>query len=77
MTPRDPERIDRMVGLLREAWQSYPDLRLTQLVINLADKGHDCGPVFYFDDAEMERRLEAFVENRRQGGQGEAGNSAP
>ena len=66
MTPRDPKRIDRMVELLREAWQTFPDQRLTQLVINLADKKHDCGPVYYLDDPEMEKKLEAFVKGRRQ-----------
>lgn len=66
MTPRDPDRIDRMVELLRQAWHASPDLRLTQLVINTADKNHDCGPVFYFEDTEMERRLQAMVDSPRR-----------
>ena len=62
---RDPQRIDRMVDLLREAWQLFPDQRLTQLVINVADTKHNCGPVFYFEDTDMEKKLEAFVEGRK------------
>ena len=59
--PRDPKRIDRMVKLLREAWHLFPDQRLTQLVINTTDTKHDCGPVFYIEDDEMERRLQALI----------------
>jgi hypothetical protein len=66
MTPRDPKRVDRMIELLREAWQLFPDQRLTQLVINIADKKHDCGPVFYADDTDIEKKLEAFVKERRE-----------
>ena len=55
-----------LVELLREAWQIFPDQRLTQLVINLADKKHDCGPVYFLEDTEMEKKLEAFVKGRRQ-----------
>jgi hypothetical protein len=64
MTPRDPTRIDRMVELLREAWRRFPDQRLTQLVINAADTKHNCGPVFYLEDTEMEKKLEALIKSR-------------
>jgi hypothetical protein len=55
---RDPERIDRMVELLRDVWSRVPDWRLTQLVINASDTQHNCGPVFYLEDDEFERRLQ-------------------
>jgi len=51
VTPRDPKRIDRIVDLLREAWRLFPDERLTQLVINISETNHDCGPVFYMGTA--------------------------
>lgn len=60
-TPRDPERIDRMIELLRAAWRLQPDWRLTQLIINATETTHDCSPVYYLDDDAMERRLEALV----------------
>jgi len=31
---RDPERIDRILDVLGEAWRRNPDLRLFQLLIN-------------------------------------------
>lgn len=58
---RDPERIDRIVGLLRDVWSKVPDWRLTQLVINASDTRHDCGPVFYLEDDELERRLQRLL----------------
>lgn len=64
--PRDPNRIDRMVELLREVWHLFPGDRLTQLVINATETSHDCGPVFYMGDDEMERRLRALVAGRRK-----------
>ena len=65
---RDPERIDRMIELLRDVWSQVPDWRLTQLVINASDTHHDCGPVFYLEDDELERRLQRLslaVRNRK------------
>jgi len=66
MTPRDPKRIERVVELLREAWRLFPDQRLTQLVINVADQKHDCAPVFYLEDTEIEKKLEAMIRSRRE-----------
>lgn len=31
---RDPDRIDDIIELLREAWHRTPDQRLTQLIMN-------------------------------------------
>ena len=30
---RDPERIDKILNIIREEWKKYPDLRLGQLLI--------------------------------------------
>ena len=32
--PRDPERIDRILGLIAEIWRTSPELRLGQLLLN-------------------------------------------
>ena len=61
MIPRDPNRIDRMTELLREAWHLQPDFRLTQLVMVVTDKPEDGGAVFYMEDDTMEQRLRSFV----------------
>ena len=66
MTARDPNRIDRMIELLREVWRHVPDWRLTQLVINAADTTHDCGPVFYLEDTHLEKKLHELVRSLNQ-----------
>ncbi len=35
---RDPERIDVLLEYVRKHWKEYPDLRLTQLIENIAWK---------------------------------------
>ena len=69
MTPRDPDRIDTMIELLREAWRRNPDWRLTQLIINATDTPYDCdkpnecglGLVYYVEDDVMEKRLKGMA----------------
>ena len=57
---RDPARIARILELLNEVWTKVPGWRLTQLVINASDTKHDCGPVFYLEDDQFEKRLKAL-----------------
>ncbi len=66
MTPRDPERIDRMVELLRQAWHLFPDERLTQLVMNAADAHEVCAPLFYLEDDKMEEKLKKLIASRQR-----------
>ncbi len=66
MIPRDPDRIDRMIELLRQAWHASPDMRLTQLIINVSDIHHDCGPIYYLEDTEMEANLHHEIEAQRR-----------
>ena len=61
MIPRDPNRIDRVVELLREAWHLKPDFRLTQLVMVVTDKPEDGGAVWHTEDDTMEQNLRAFI----------------
>ncbi len=66
MTSRDPQRIDRVVELLREAWHLMPDFRLTQLVMVVSDKPQDAGALWHVEDDGMERKLQAFIAGRKQ-----------
>jgi len=55
-----------MIELLRQAWHLSPDERLTQLVMNISDTHHDCGPVFYMEDDSLEQKLNGFITARRR-----------
>jgi hypothetical protein len=61
---RDPERIDRVMELLREAWKLHPYFRLTQLVMVVSDKLEDAGALWHVEDDTMEKRLRAFIASR-------------
>lgn len=55
---RDPARIDDLIEKLWDAWRANPDLRLGQLLVNLIRPGEPCPAVFYFEDAELLKRLQ-------------------
>ncbi len=58
---RDPDRIDKVTELLREAWHLHPDFRLTQLVMVVSDKPQDAGALWHVEDDTMEQKLRAFI----------------
>ncbi len=52
---RDPKRIKPILNQLEQIWTSLPDLRLTQLIINLQTKlGKD---LYYMEDEELMKKL--------------------
>ena len=61
---RDPKRIKPIIEKLEKAWELYPDWRLCQLISNL----HGTGPqdIFHTRDEELEKGLEAFIEENKQ-----------
>ena len=62
---RDPNRIDRVTELLREAWRLDPDFRLTQLVMVVSDKPDDLGAPWHVEDDTMDQKLQAYIKGRR------------
>lgn len=51
---KDPQRIDRILDLIREIWKEHPYMRLTQLLGNCVEDGHD---LYYIQDTRLERKL--------------------
>jgi len=51
---RDPKRIPKVLAKIQAYWERNPDLRLGQLVSNLA--GNE--DVFYVEDYNLEKALE-------------------
>ena len=58
---RDPQRIDRMVELLREIWKLEPDWRLNQLIINSIERPDAADSVYYVEDDRMEKNLASML----------------
>jgi hypothetical protein len=60
---RDPERIDEMLDLIREVWQSNPDLRLGQLIVNAARMREPAiENIFYIEDGSLAKGLMRYLE---------------
>lgn len=67
---RDPNRIDKIIGLLRKYWWAHPDLRLGQLVSNLtparyqreSDAGLKMLDPYHVEDTEWEEILRKETE---------------
>ena len=70
---RDPERIDRILSLIKAYWNTYPDLRLGQMLSNLAaDNEKRQGIIsvgqdpFYLEDEELEETLRYLLRAKRK-----------
>ena len=72
---REPERIDRILSLIKAFWMSHPDMRLGQLLDYLAyewadhqDKTLGAIPpdVFYFEDKQLEEILRELLRGHKK-----------
>ena len=59
---RDPARIDSMLDDLRTLWHRSPDLRLTQLIVNLVRPKGAVPEVFYFEDDRLHEEIRQAIE---------------
>lgn len=51
---RGPNRIDDILERLKDIWKAYPDLRLGQLIMNVAND-----PILYYlEDEELLKKME-------------------
>lgn len=60
---RDPERIDKIIELLRERWKLDPDWRLGQLIHNLLGTGKT--QQFYVEDDQALAKLKLSISRQR------------
>lgn len=66
---RNPERIDPIIEKLRVAWKANPELRLTQLVYNLANPNPlRQGSFFNMEDDELKWHLVPCLDPEWEGG---------
>jgi hypothetical protein len=54
---RDPKRIKECLSLIRSVWESYPDLRLGQLIGNTFSEGSDMTDLYYIEDEDLMKRI--------------------
>jgi hypothetical protein len=56
---REAIRIDRILSKIALLWKHDPDLRLGQLMVNLVGDPNKGWDIFYEEDDELERALDA------------------
>lgn len=56
--PRDPSRIDPIIEQLRALWKTHPDMRLGQLIENVAGANED---IFNIEDDDMRERMTEYA----------------
>jgi hypothetical protein len=54
---RDPARIDRLLGLLRQIWTQVPEWRLGQIICNAVEPKEPSSEIFYTEDERLEKLL--------------------
>jgi len=60
---RDPNRIEPIIQLIKEIWYTYPDLRLTQLIMNALKMNQD---PYYVEDEKLHKALKEYKELTRR-----------
>ena len=50
---RDPNRIDKVIDAVKEAWKENPEWRLGQLIVNISRAANCSDPFFLEDDRLM------------------------
>lgn len=60
--PRDPARIEPFLAELRKVWEQSPDLRFSQLIINICHTGVD--NKFYLEDEDFSQMVKDYARNR-------------
>ena len=60
---RDPQRIGPMLRLITEIWYTYPDLRLTQIIMNALKMNQD---PYYVEDDKLKEALEEYLKLTRR-----------
>lgn len=57
---RDPERIDRLLDQIRMIWQTHPDYRLGQLIVNFVRPQQPCAEIYNIEDDELEDKINQY-----------------
>lgn len=62
---RNPQRIDRLLNVVKRLWQQQPDLRLCQLISNAVGMATQKAmpDYFYIEDEVLLKGLELYIED--------------
>ena len=56
---RDPKRIEKYLKILEQIWEQYPDLRFTQLILNVF--GNNPADYYIEDEDSIQLLIDAYL----------------
>ena len=56
---RDPRRIEKYLKILEQVWEQYPDLRFTQLILNVF--GNNPADYYIEDEDSIQLLINAYL----------------
>ncbi len=57
MSEKEPGIEEDVINAIMEAWAKYPDMRLTQLIVNAITPNEPCSEIFNTEDSELIKLL--------------------
>ncbi|MBA6414946.1 hypothetical protein H4J50_02850 [Colwellia sp. 6M3] len=57
MSQVEPNIAKELLETIEKAWAKYPDLRLTQLLVNVIKPSESCSEIYYVEDSKLVKLL--------------------
>jgi uncharacterized protein YihD (DUF1040 family) len=61
MSQVEPNSAKELLETIEKAWDKYPDLRLSQLLVNAIKPSEPCPEIYYLEDSQLLKKLEHFM----------------
>ncbi|UUO25071.1 hypothetical protein FGD67_19035 [Colwellia sp. M166] len=57
MSQVEPNSAKELLETIEKVWAKYPDLRLTQLLVNVIKPSESCSEIYYVEDSKLVKLL--------------------
>ena len=64
MSEKEPNIEEDVMNAIAEAWAKYPDMRLTQLIVNAINPSDPCSEIYGVEDSKLIKLLNKFKQER-------------
>lgn len=61
MSQAEPNTNKIMLETIEKVWLKYPELRLTQLLVNVIMPSEPCPDIFYIEDSKLIKLFNEFI----------------
>lgn len=60
MSEKEPNIEEAVLNAIMDAWARYPDMRLTQLLVNAINPADPCSEIYATEDSQLIKMLNRF-----------------